>query len=54
MKLKVICAWCGKFMGTKEGGNSTKEITHSICCECSKKLKNEAEEYLKSANETDN
>lgn len=32
--LKRICAWCGKDMGTKEGGDGT---THGICPECAEK-----------------
>ena len=48
MYLKIVCAWCGKFIGIKEGGNGTKEISHSICCECARKVEKDAEAFLKS------
>ena len=34
--LTVICAWCGKDMGTKPGQGQTG-ITHGICDECIEK-----------------
>jgi hypothetical protein len=49
MYLKVICAWCGRFMGVKEVENTDKPIlpiTHSICPECRQKLEEEAEQLL--------
>ena len=36
--LTVICAWCGKDLGTKDGKGTTG-ITHGICKECAEKLK---------------
>lgn len=30
-KLKVVCAWCGKELGEKEGPEG---ITHGICDNC--------------------
>jgi len=33
--MKVICSWCHKHMGEKEG---PKDISHSICEECFNKL----------------
>jgi hypothetical protein len=50
MYLKVICAWCGKFMRMKEGkgaGVNTLPISHSICPACSRKLEEEMEELLR-------
>ena len=47
MKLKRICAWCQKFMGTKkcEGLNHEGlDITHSICPECKEKVMREMDE----------
>ena len=38
--MKVICAWCGKDMGEKNG-EGVKGISHSICEECLEKLKAE-------------
>ena len=46
MYLKVICAWCGKFMRMKEckaAGVNTLPISHSICASCSRKLEEEIE-----------
>jgi len=31
--LKMVCAWCGKDMGEKEG-EGIEGISHSICEEC--------------------
>ena len=33
MPLTVICAWCGKSMGTKEG-HGVEGVSHGICKEC--------------------
>ena len=33
MSIKIICAWCGKDLGTKEG-ESGGTISHGICPEC--------------------
>ena len=49
MQLKIICAWCRKFMGTKkcEGlNNQNLDITHSICPECEEKVMREMDEYF--------
>lgn len=41
MTYRIICAWCRKNLGTKEGPESTNEIkdpiTHTICAECFEK-----------------
>jgi len=36
-KLKVICAWCNKDMGTKDG-QGVSGISHGICPECCSKM----------------
>jgi hypothetical protein len=49
MKLKIICSWCKKFMGTKKCERLSLEgldITHSICPECEEKVKREMDEYF--------
>jgi hypothetical protein len=49
MYLKVICAWCGKFMRMKEckgSGVNTLPVSHSICAACSIKLEDEMEEVF--------
>lgn len=41
-KLKIICAWCKKDMGEREG---TKEgVSHGICPECAEKQRAEIKE----------
>ena len=47
MYLKIICAWCQKFMGTKNWEGLIHEgldITHSICPECKEKVMREMDE----------
>ena len=34
--IQIVCAWCKKPMGTKEGYGVTG-ISHSICPECARK-----------------
>ncbi len=34
--MQVVCAWCGKDMGEKDG-QGQEGATHGICEECSKK-----------------
>ena len=49
MYLKVICAWCGKFMGIKEceGSNEGRmPISHSICPDCRRKVSEEIDEVV--------
>ena len=42
MPLTVVCAWCGKQMGTKEG-YGVEGISHGICKECFAKQMEEIE-----------
>ena len=47
MKLKIICSWCKKFMGTKKCERLSLEgldITHSICPACKEKVMREMDE----------
>ena len=30
-KLRIVCAWCDRYMGMKDGGEG---VTHTICPEC--------------------
>jgi len=46
-KVKIECAWCGKYMGEKDG-YSVEEVTHSICKQCLAKLKVEAQNRVAS------
>jgi len=41
MFLKVICAWCSKYMDSKGArfyGKSPHFVSHGICPDCAKKL----------------
>ena len=46
MFLKIVCGWCGKYMGIKKVENATLPVSHSICCECKRKLEEEVETLL--------
>jgi hypothetical protein len=49
MYLKVVCAWCGKFLGIKSAGVPgipKLSVTHGICCKCKEKALAEADEAL--------
>jgi len=35
--LKIVCAWCGKYMGKKDG-KGVEGISHTICPDCAKKI----------------
>ena len=35
--ITIVCAWCGKKMGVKDGGGITG-ISHSICPACYEKV----------------
>ena len=37
VELKIVCAWCGKDMGEKDG-KGVEGISHGLCKECSEKL----------------
>jgi hypothetical protein len=55
--LKVICAWCGKFIGIKPAGISgipRLPVTHGICCKCKEKLLAQADESLQRYHENQN
>lgn len=41
--LKIVCAWCGKDMDTKDGQGVTG-TSHGICDECIEKLTTEESE----------
>ena len=34
--MQIVCAWCGKDMGTKDGKGETG-VSHSICEVCAKR-----------------
>jgi len=41
MTLKIVCAWCGRILGTKDcecpGGTKTP-VSHGICNSCKEKV----------------
>jgi hypothetical protein len=50
MAIKVICAWCGEWMGLKPSGKKDGDsglVSYSICLICKKKVMKETEQYLK-------
>jgi hypothetical protein len=50
MAMKVICAWCGQWMGLKPSNTNYEipdSVSHSICLTCKKKVLDETEQYLK-------
>jgi len=55
MFLKIVCAWCGRFLGIKDAGCPgirKLPVTHGICCKCKEKLLAEADEALQRYHET--
>ena len=42
-KMKIICAWCGKDLGEKDG-KGEEGVTHGLCQECFDKMKVEGGE----------
>jgi len=49
-KIFVKCSWCKKHLGEKEP-LSDFSITHGICPECMKAIKNEAEDFFRKIKE---
>jgi len=43
--MKVVCAWCDKEIGEKNGGG-IEGVSHGICEVCSKKLEAEARDRI--------
>lgn len=35
-EMSIVCSWCGKSMGKKDG-NGQSGVTHSICPDCAAK-----------------
>jgi len=36
--IHLVCAWCGKPMGEKDGGG-VEGVSHTICAECDAKVR---------------
>ncbi len=41
-KLIVMCAWCGRYIGEKDGGG-TSGVSHGICEDCAEAENRRAE-----------
>ena len=41
-KIKIVCAWCGKDMGEKEG-EGVEGVSHGVCNPCLDKLQAKTE-----------
>ena len=49
MHITVICAWCQKFMGTKDAEGldaDAPRISHSICPACADRVQKETDEAI--------
>jgi len=49
MYIEIICAWCGKFMGTKDAEGLDADaplISHSICPACADRVQKETDEAI--------
>lgn len=45
--MKVICAWCKKDMGTKNGAPGThNDVSHGICPECKARVQEEIRQQI--------
>jgi len=43
MSIQIVCAWCGKHLGTKPG-DAALPVSHSICSDCAGKLREQIQE----------
>jgi len=43
MPIQVVCAWCGKHLGTKPG-DAALSVSHSICEDCARMLRQQIQE----------
>jgi NMD protein affecting ribosome stability and mRNA decay len=46
--ITVICAWCGREIGHKEGGEG---ISHGLCRECYEVLEQEVDDIIREVND---
>ena len=51
--MKIVCAWCGKEIGEKNG-EGVDGVSHSICERCTDKLVAEAENGTSAEGEPEN
>ena len=51
--MKIVCAWCEKDMGEKEG-EGIEGISHSVCEECANKLVLEMKKLLEPEGDAEN
>lgn len=43
--MKIVCAWCGKYLGEK-GSINDKNTSHGVCPDCIPKVEKEIEDYF--------
>ncbi len=48
--MKIVCAWCGKDVGEKDG-EGIEGISHGVCEECLSKFDVEAENNIGAGDE---
>jgi hypothetical protein len=56
-QLEIVCAWCGKYLGTKSAETEVEprlKVSHGICGPCKTQLLAEADEALQRYHETQN
>jgi hypothetical protein len=51
MSIQIICAWCQRDLGKKEG-DATYPVSHGICPDCERKVRAEIENDLNQNNPT--
>ena len=51
MTIQIVCAWCGKSMGTKQG-DTNLPVSHSICPDCAEKTRSEMDKESNNPNQT--
>ena len=37
--MKIVCAWCGKVIKETDTDDKNEEVSHGICPDCYKKMK---------------
>lgn len=51
MSIRVICSWCNRDLGEKEG-DAPHPISHGICPDCERKVRAEIDNDLNQNNPT--
>ncbi len=51
-KIKIVCAWCNKNMGEKNG-RGVEGVTHGLCKQCFAKFRVKVESNISARDEQD-